>query len=148
MKNLIKSTVIGVMLIAGFTLNISCTNNSDDSNEKAVYTSSIEDYRIGYQSFETKCNSCHHNTDNAAAMLAPPFINIKSKYKAVYKTKETFVQAIVDFNQNPSTEKALMRGALKKFEVMPKLKYSEDELNEIALYIYGNNFKKPKWFIY
>jgi len=120
--------------------------NKTTTKSKIIYTSSIESINTGKQLMETKCNICHGIKDNAAVMLAPPFINIKSKYMAVYKTEAAFEKGIVAFSINPSKEKALMIGSLNKFSVMPKLGYQESNLKKITKYIYSNKMEKPSWF--
>ena len=145
MKKSVKFMAIGVVLIAGITMAFSLKTKTNKKTTKQItYTESIEN--TGKQLITTKCNICHEIKDSASAMLAPPFVNIKSKYKAVFKTEDAFVKGMIEFTMNPSKEKALMRGSLNKFAVMPKLGYSEANLKIIAKYIYTTDCKKPKWF--
>lgn len=88
---------------------------------------------------------CHAIKDTQKAMMAPPFAHIKKKYSKVYSSEEAFVKAITDFTLKPTKEKALMFGALKQFNVMPNLNYGEDEVKQIATYIYNSNFPEPEW---
>ena len=96
--------------------------------------------------YNSRCKICHDVDKPRNEMLAPPMINIKKKYSKVYPNKEAFINGIVNFTQNPSLDNAMMFGALKRFNVMPKLNYSEKELKMVAEYIYQTEFKKPEWF--
>ncbi len=96
--------------------------------------------------YNSRCKICHDVDKPRNEMLAPPMINIKRKYSKVYPDKEAFINGIVNFTKDPSRDKAMMFGALKQFEVMPKLNYSEEELKLAAEYIYNTEFKKPEWF--
>jgi len=147
MKKSIKFLTLGILLTTGFILAFAIKQNTKTtSSNQGVYTNSINKLNSGKQLLETKCNICHGLKEDSKSMLAPPFVNIKSKYKAVYKTKDKFVKGIVDFTLNPTKEKAMMMGSLKRFAVMPKLGYSKADLTEIANYIYANKFEKPSWF--
>lgn len=39
-----------------------------------------------------------------------------------------------------------MPGAVKKFGIMPKMGYSEDDIKLIAAYLWDNDLQKPDWF--
>jgi cytochrome c551/c552 len=134
------SVIIAIAISGSMMLNKS--NTKKETVKTVVYTKSI-DLESSKALFEAKCNFCHAVKENPKDMIAPPFSHIKSKYKAVYKTKDEFINALVKFTQNPNQESALMRGALNKFAVMPKLSYSEKELNKIATFIYNNEFPRP-----
>ena len=147
MKNHIKLLNLGIILISGITLAFTLNQKTSKTTDNQTnYTTSLNSIDNSKQLFESKCNICHSLKDSAAAMLAPPFVNIKSKYKAVYKTEDAFIKGMVDFSMNPTKEKALMRGSLNKFSVMPKLGYSKTDLTAIAKYVYATKFEKPSWF--
>ncbi len=94
---------------------------------------------------DTKCMVCHGIKDNYDAMLAPPFAHIKKKYSKVYPDKKDFVAAFSSFTVQPSEEKAMMFGALKQFKVMPNMGYTKEEAEQIATYVYENDFPEPSW---
>jgi len=96
--------------------------------------------------YNSRCKICHDVDRPRNEMLAPPMINIKKKYSRVYPDKEAFINGIVNFTKDPNLDKAMMFGALRQFEVMPQLNYSEEELKMAAEYIYNTEFKKPEWF--
>ena len=73
------------------------------------------------------------------------FQRAKMHYLRAYDTKEEFVDAMVNWIQNPDEQNALMPGAVKRFKVMPKLPLPTEDLEKIASYIYDNNIEEPVW---
>lgn len=97
----------------------------------------------GYELMEQKCFICHlpkPEPSKNAQMIAPPMIQVQEHYKPTYPEKEDFINAMVSFIQNPSREKTLMPGAVKKFNLMPKLLYEDSELRLIAASLYEHDF--------
>ncbi|MCF6280145.1 MAG: c-type cytochrome [Flavobacteriaceae bacterium] len=100
----------------------------------------------GYTLMKNNCYVCHNpNTASHDDILAPPFKAVKMHYNRAYSTKEEFVNAMVNWVQNPEEDKALMFGAVKRFKVMPKLPLPTKDLEKIATYIYDNDLEEPKW---
>jgi len=48
--------------------------------------------------------------------------------------------------KSPSPERTLMPGAVKKFNLMPALPYSDEDLAVIAEYIFEESMEKPGWY--
>lgn len=127
----------------------SCKNEKDHISveENPSITKEAEAYSAtqirGYELMQQKCYICHIETPDPSRngqMIAPPMINVKEHYKPSYPNKEEFINAMVSFIQDPSEEKTLMPGAVKKFNLMPKLIYDEAELRLIAATIYEKDF--------
>lgn len=100
----------------------------------------------GYLLMKNNCYVCHN--PNAAShddIIAPPFKAVKMRYSKTYTSKKEFVDAVVDWVQNPSEDKALMRGAVQNFNLMPKLPLETSDLEKIATYIYENDVEQPTW---
>ncbi len=93
------------------------------------------------------CFACHNpKAPSHDEILAPPFAAVKFRYQMMYKTKEEFAQAVYDYVTNPTEEKALMFGAVRRFGVMPALPLPEEQIKSIAYYIYDNDVEAPEWF--
>jgi hypothetical protein len=93
------------------------------------------------------CYACHNpNTASHDEIIAPPFEGIKSHYFKVYPEKNQFTDAMVSFIQNPQVEKALMKGPVKRFGLMPKPAVSEEDLQKIIVYIQDNKLETPVWW--
>jgi cytochrome c553 len=93
------------------------------------------------------CYSCHSPSSTSHdEIIAPPMIAVKTRYLKEYNSEKDFVDAIVSYAKNPSKLKALMKGAVSKFGVMPKQNFSNRDLQKIAKYIYTNTINEPEWF--
>ena len=100
----------------------------------------------GYTLMKNTCYACHNpNTASHDDILAPPFKAVKMRYTRQYNNKVDFVNAMVNWVQNPEDDKALMRGAVKQFKLMPKLPLPTEDLKKIAIYIYENEVEEPEW---
>ena len=78
-------------------------------------------------------------------MLAPPFLRVQEHYKPAYPQKDEFINAIIAITNNPSLENTLMPGAVKKFNLMPKFVYDQEELRLIAEALYEIDYgSSPK----
>jgi cytochrome c553 len=95
---------------------------------------------------KSKCYACHNATSPHDQRIGPPMIAIKKHYIDDNTTKEEFIKEFVGFVQNPSEENAKMRGAVRKFGVMPKQYFEEKDLKAIAEYLYDYEIEAPEWF--
>lgn len=138
------------IIIACFSfLLFSCNNNSSSNTNNDKELNQAEVYNSkGYELLKSKCFICHYenpNPNETDKMIAPPMMRIKEHYLPNYPKKEEFIKALVAIVKNPTEEKTLMPGAVKKFKLMPKLIYKDEELNLIAETIYDLDFgKAPK----
>ena len=100
----------------------------------------------GKKIMENKCYVCHNPSTSHDSRIAPPLVAIKSHYLNDKTSKEEFKAAIWNFVEKPSEDKSKMRGAVKRFGVMPYQPFSEEEINLISDYIYDFEIDEPKWF--
>ena len=128
---------------------ISCnTKQKKDNYEKSERSNEgVEQNAVfnekGYKLMTQKCYLCHFEKPDPSKkdlMIAPPMLRIQEHYKPTYPNKTEFINAIVAIVNNPSLEKTLMPGAIKKFNLMPKLIYDKAELRLIAETIYDYDF--------
>jgi len=146
MKN--KYCII-VYLVASFILTISCQSKVEKLNKKenTLALAIIQTNSKAEALFNQKCMICHNiegKTD--ATMLAPPFYQVKKRYLNASIDKNDFIESMTNWVINPSEDNSLMRGAVKKLKVMPKLGYKVEEIKEIVNYIYETDMPKPDWF--
>ncbi len=114
---------------------------SSETNIKKVSTDGFNSK--GYKLMEQKCFICHFakpDPSKRSSMIAPPMIRVQQHYKPTYPNKEEFITKITAWVSNPSRDKTLMPGAVRKFDVMPKLGYSKDEIKIIAETLYEIDF--------
>jgi mono/diheme cytochrome c family protein len=134
---------LSVLLIV---LVVACSNNSKPSTQNNSNTLVVEENE-GLLLMEQNCYACHNpNAKSHDELLAPPFAAIKRRYSKEYDNQNDFVAAIVNYATSPDSNKALMRGAINEFGLMPALPIGKDKLSEIANYLYKNRPEEPEWF--
>ena len=102
----------------------------------------------GKKLMEKHCYLCHSpNAAENEGRIAPPMVAIKARY--IDKgglNKEEFVKQLTEFVKQPTKEKALMRGAVKKHGLMPKQDFPKGSLEKIAEFMFDYQIEEPKWF--
>ncbi|TFV94593.1 c-type cytochrome [Algoriphagus kandeliae] len=94
------------------------------------------------------CYTCHNpKSKSHDEIIAPPLWGVKNHYLKAYPEKEPFTEAMKSFVQNPNEEKALMKGPIKRFGLMPKPMISDTDLEKIVNYLYENEIENPAWHI-
>ena len=130
-------------------LLFSCNENKKvvTHSDHKISNSQYNKESDAYELLNTQCYICHSiNSVSHDSIIAPPMAAVKMRYSRTYKTKESFVEAISDWAIDPKLENALMRGAVKQFNVMPKQVFKEEDLEKIASYIFENELEVPEWF--
>lgn len=127
---------------------VSCKNKPDSYENQALKIGNNDEQfqNEAYKKMKTLCYSCHSPDAEIDMRMAPPMVAVKMHYTEKYNTQEDFVNAIWDFMKKPDENKALMKGAVRKFGLMPYVPYKEDDIKAIASYIYNNDLEKPEWF--
>ena len=138
------------LLISITVIFISCnqkqTVNINSSTEAIEASTNVQD-KDAYTLMKSYCYVCHNpKVISHDSLLAPPFVAVKRRYTMQYQNKEAFVAAVVSWATKPTEDKALMKGAVTEFKVMPPLPLGNEILQKIATYIYDNDIEKPDWF--
>ncbi len=118
------------------------TNNNTQKEVSKLTQEEIENSE-GYKLMKSKCFVCHlpkPDPSKSDQMIAPPMMRVKEHYLPYYQDKESFVKAVMSIVKNPSEEKTLMPGAVKNFNLMPKLPYDDNELKMIVETVYDYDF--------
>ncbi|WP_233862135.1 Tll0287-like domain-containing protein [Tenacibaculum piscium] len=100
----------------------------------------------GKKLLETKCFVCHNISASHEGRIAPPMIAVKAHYIQENTKKEDFIAEFTSFVTNPTEEKTKMRGAVKKFGVMPKQVFDKKDIEKIANYLFDYKIAEPSWF--
>jgi nitrate reductase cytochrome c-type subunit len=119
------------------------TNQTDIKVEAIMYTASNHPGKI---LMENKCYVCHNPSTDHDGRIAPPMVAVKSHYMTDDITKEEFANAIWHFVEKPTKEKSKMRGAVRRFNLMPYQPFEEKDIKQIADYIYDYKIDEPEWF--
>jgi len=116
---------------------------AEESNMSAELTA-----KEGLQMLQLYCYACHNpNTQSHDEMLAPPLAGIKNRYKNRYTNREEFIANMAEFISMPSEDKALMKGPIKRFGLMPKPPLTDkDKIEALVAFIYDTPIETPDWF--
>ena len=134
--------ILSLFVIIGFWSEPSYKNLIDiRSNEEALQDE-------GLLLLEKHCYTCHNpKSKSHDEIIAPPLWGMKKHYIEAFPEKADFEKAMMGFVQNPTEEKALMKGPIKRFGLMPKPLLSIQELEKIVDYIYSNELENPAWHV-
>lgn len=135
------------LLLSLSFLLIGCNQKKEDY--KTVENKIIVDeHTEGKKLMETHCYVCHSpNAPEGEGRIAPPMVAIKARYidKEGY-TKEEFMAAVKSFVENPTEDKALLYGAVRKHGLMPKQVFPEGSIEKIADFMFDYQIESPDWF--
>ncbi len=146
-KRILIGSFIALITVSAIVF-LNKNKNSQDSNynELASLSKIKMTSDMGYDLLKNNCYVCHNPAAKSHDdLLAPPLMAVKMRYSKQYTSKEEFIAAIVDWVQHPTEEKALMKGAVNKFKVMPPLPIEVEKIKKIAAYIYENDLEQPTW---
>ena len=141
-------TIIPVAILMLVLASCQDTKKNDYSNQSEVkktgtYTATNHP---GKKLMEAKCYLCHNPTADHDNRIAPPMVAVKSHYKTDDITKEEFANAIWHFVEKPTKEKSKMRGAVRRFNLMPYQPFEKADIKQISDYIYDFKIDEPEWF--
>lgn len=124
------------------------TNQTEytSTNEKKEDGMEVAIVHPGKKLLETQCYVCHNPTTPEASRIAPPMVAIKAHYINSATKKADFIEAIQNFVDSPTVEKARMRGAVRKFGVMPYQPFKEQDIKQISEYLFDYTIQEPSWF--
>lgn len=137
-----------VLFLASIAL-FSC--NKKNENYKPVTEKDkleVSDNLEGKKLMEIHCYLCHSpSAPEGEGRIAPPMVAIKARYidKEGYN-KEEFIAAVKSFVENPSEDKALMYGAVRKHGLMPKQAFPDGSVERIATFMFDYQIEEPEWF--
>ncbi|MFC4632743.1 DUF3365 domain-containing protein [Dokdonia ponticola] len=147
MKKYTSLIPISFILLLLISCNDSKKSNYSNQTDIEVKTTTYSpSNHPGKKLMESKCYVCHNPSTDHEGRIAPPMVAIKSHYLNDDTTKEEFTNAIWSFVKQPSKEKAKMKGAVKRFNVMPYQPFSEEDIKLISEYMYNYKIEEPEWF--
>ena len=141
---------LSILLVFTLLFSISCKQKKEEENlaqlvaiEGLAKTVSSEGKRL----MEQKCYLCHSpSAPEQQGRIAPPMIAVKAHYQQNFESREAFIAAMVNFVLEPQQEKVQLRGAARRFGLMPKALYEREEIEKIAAYLYDYQIEEPDWF--
>lgn len=143
MKNLI---LLGAVILIAFSCKNKTNSPTDDQQNYTAVAQDETTQNEAYKKMKTLCFSCHSPSADMDMRMAPPMVAVKMHYTKEYDNQIDFVNAIWDYMQKPDESKSLMKGAVKRFGLMPYVPYKEEDIRAIATYMYNNELEKPDWY--
>jgi mono/diheme cytochrome c family protein/cytochrome c553 len=129
-------------LVTIFSCN---TQESSDLPELPTDPAILSAMERGQELLRINCESCHHPSDSLGGRLAPPMVAVKDHYVDDTTTLESFTRDFTRSVQKPNPNYAKMPGAIRRFGLMPALPLPEDQLADIATYVYYAKMESPEW---
>jgi hypothetical protein len=159
---LFKSAAVLVVAL-GLTLNASETKKQEDHGDhghilvtdergkkaEMMFTKTLDDNEALDQNvvhaFEKKCQSCHYGY--VRNDLAPPIVAVQQVYLRLGEGDiEKAKKRMIAFLKDPKLEKTMMKPAVKLYNVMPNLGFTDKEIEEFTNVILSSKFTMPDWF--
>lgn len=133
MKSLIKTTVLSTIL----SLPILLASTQLSASEEVMHP--------GAKVYQSACMVCH--VAEGRPTIAPPIFAVKGHVIDVYPERDDFIQRITSWVKAPDEKDALMRGAIRKFGLMPAMpQLSDDDLQAVAEYLFDTDMDLPEWY--
>ena len=142
---MIKKLIILHSLIACLILS-SCTNQKEEKSPDNNSVNVGQDLAKGFQLLEQNCFSCHSPNAFGENKVAPTIAAVKNQYAKGSASEKEFTEQLINFMNDPSEASSKMKEAVKKFGLMPKMNLSNQQLENIAKYLYNTELENPDWF--
>jgi cytochrome c len=115
---------------------------------QATLASDANTEKNGEALYKTHCSSCHGNTGgmDMHKRVAPPIVAVRMHYIGNYPDKDAFVMAVAQWVEKQDASQSLMRGAIRRFNIMPPISIAKKDAEKIAAYIYDGDIEKPAGF--
>jgi cytochrome c len=115
---------------------------------QASLASDANTAKEGEALYKTHCSSCHGNTGgmDMQQRVAPPIVAVRMHYLGSYPEKDAFVMAVAQWVEKQDASQSLMRGAIRRFNIMPPISIAKEDAEKIAAYIFDGDIEKPAGF--
>ena len=140
MNNRSQRDILGVFAIV--LLLSSCGHGTQESR----FDDSLSVNTKGRELMMSNCVTCHSPSATVDNRLAPPMFAIQRHYIEEGVSLEEFKTDLEAFLLHPSEVTSKMPGAVRKFGFMPKMGYSQEQISDVADYIYHTDMEAPDWF--
>lgn len=151
MKKAITFIKINFLILSMFITLLSCKNTTTKEISK-IETSKTktEQFNLskGFQLLESNCFACHSPKNAIDDRIAPPMAMIKDYYILENKntSEEDFTKSLITFIKNPNAENSKIPEAIERYGLMPKMNFTDEQITQIAKYIYNSKLEEPDWY--
>jgi len=140
-------TPLCLLILLSSCKNDKSTNYYGTTPKATAEESELMKGHPGKKLMENQCYLCHSpSAPEHEGRIGPPMIAIKAHYLRDDISKEAFIASIWDFVEQPSNEKVKLKGAVKRFGIMPYQPFKKEEVEKIAEYLYDYQIEEPEWF--
>ena len=150
LKNIIViATILVFMTAMAFTISLENIQKGPGALENDSVPVKVPGHQEneGLSLLEINCFVCHNpNSASHDEILAPPLAGVKKRYQMATNNREEFIAKMSAFVADPQESKALMKGPVNRFGVMPKPNVTPENIKKIVEYIYDNPIEEPSWF--
>ncbi len=126
-----------IILLLVLACTYSCKKSNNMSDFALVQIEESVNEHAGKRLAETLCYTCHSPNAEHDTRLAPPMMAVKKHYIKGTTSQEEFTENLKSWVANPNEADAKMFGAVKRFGVMPKANFNEQDIDQIADYLYN-----------
>ena len=84
--------------------------------------------------YNISCAVCHGSTGGMGegeTRIAPPISAVRMHYIETYSDEDSFVNAVAGWIEKQDESKSLMRGAIRKFKIMPPIAVSKEDAKKL-----------------
>ncbi|MCP4074893.1 MAG: cytochrome c [Gammaproteobacteria bacterium] len=108
-------------------------------------TAFAAEHQQGEQLYKVYCDACHGMSGgmDMSKRVAPPIAAVRMHYIGYYRDEDSFVNAVSGWVEKQDPNRSLMRGAIRRFNLMPPVAIKNEDARKIARYIYAGNLQKP-----
>ena len=126
----------------------SCKNSGkeNDTAKNDLFNLNQKEIAEGFDLLENNCFSCHSPNASIENQIAPSMKDIKEHYVDGDISNKQFTNDLLAFLKDPSEETSKMPSAIERYNLMPKMNFSEEQISKLASYIYYTELEKPDWF--
>ena len=144
MKHILMILLPGMVLYLGACRNDQTPRQADATAE--VTPHSYQPGDTGFYFLRTTCMNCHHLDPASTNPLAPAFGEIRAGYLAAGLDRPDFINAVYQYVNEPDAKKSLVKDAVSKYGVMPRLSVDSTQAAAIAAFIYDQPLDDPDWY--
>jgi len=142
-----KNKTSYIILIFSLLLCNCIYSTKENSNSKSEKSKPNQQALAeGFQLTEENCFPCHSPSASMEDRIAPTMETVKRHYIKNNVSYEQFTQEVSSFLKNPSEEESKMPEAIKQFDLMPEMIFSDEEVSKMTAYIYFSELETPDWF--
>ncbi len=125
-----------------------CSSSSSEENQKGKVMDSPSEAQLkqGFEVLKSTCISCHNPNPSANTTVGPTLSEIKRYYLKAYPKRTDFILGFNRFLNQPTQEHSIIPDAINTYGLMPQMSLQDQQITNIASYIYLKPVETDSWF--